>query len=65
MRCKRCGLKVEPVKLEQGILDNVYKCPKCDREFGGPTLLNTGGKVVLRLLTLGLIGESIDPDLFS
>ncbi|GEM_PF-5891864 len=65
MICKRCGLKVEPVKLEQGILNNVYKCPRCEREFGGSTLLKKGGKVALWVATVGLLGEADDPDLFS
>lgn len=65
MLCKRCGLKVEPIKLEQGILNNVYKCPKCGREFGGSTLLKKGGQVALWLATLGLVMEPEDLDLFS
>lgn len=65
MICKRCGLEVEPIKLEQGIFDNVYKCPKCDREFGGPTLLKTIGKVMLWAITLGLLGDAADSEISS
>lgn len=65
MICKRCGLDVEPVKLEQGIFDNVYKCPTCDREFGGSTLLKKAGKVAIVLITLGLFGEADESEFLS
>jgi hypothetical protein len=60
MICKRCGLDVDPPKIQQGVFNNVYKCPKCDREFGGPTLFKKGLKVTGWILTIGLIGEAVD-----
>ena len=58
MVCKRCGLDVNPITLDSGILNNVYRCPKCGREFGGPTALKQGigiaAKVGNLMLTFGL-----------
>lgn len=65
MICKRCGLEVDPIKLEQGIFDNVYKCPTCDREFGGPTLLKTVGRVMFWVITLGRLGDAANSEISS
>lgn len=63
MICKRCGLRVSPRKIEQGIFNNVYRCPKCGRKFGGSTMFKKGLKVTGAVATLGILGDAYDGDL--